>query len=365
MELKLQPRQKILFWLLLLIIGIASFRISDLGLPNIKPYLSFPHFFSFYKQYTAQTDQPKVLVIWGHGYGEREHKQRLMITAKRLGIEMKGVSNEAPEQENDRFQYKRNKIAARIFKPDLVLIIEGWEKPIDGYKNFVILAWPYTSFMGLDYPKYAGVLPVFTDFSPLPPEAKVLFHYYPSVYKTDYANQAPRKLFYSGGIIYDQVRGSMKYRDFFSMLDKTGYLELYGTEKSWQHTPNSLKAPLPFDGVSIIKAANEAGISLVLHGQEQFNAHMPSGRIFEAAAANTVIISDQNKFVQQQFGDNVLYVDTKQDAATMFAQVDAHVRWIFANPEKARHMAENCYTIANEKFNLEDQLQNILAAANQ
>lgn len=359
--LKLQPKDKLKFWILFGIIFTATLYILPIRWSELKDLGSFIHFYSFYKEYKLDTVQPKLLVVWGSGYGEREQKQRIKIAAERIGIAMKSVSNTTPEHAQDLFKWQRNKYAAKIYKPNMVLIIEGWEPIIPGFNNYVTLAWPANSFIGKDFSKYTGVLPVFNDFNSLPANTKIIGNWYPSTYKTDFIPHTPKKLFYLGGTLYDKTRGSDKYKKLFILLDKTGYLAVYGNQDKWQHTPNSLQTTLPFDGKSILQTANAAGITLVLHAQEHFDAGMPTGRIFEAAAANTVIISDKNKFVLDNFGDNVLYIDIDKDAETIFQQIDAHMQWIFANPVKSQAMANKCHVILNEKFNLEDQLNRLLA----
>lgn len=360
-DFKLQPNDRFKFWILFAIICAAILYILPIRWAILKNLLTIPHFYSFYQQYSVNTNQPKLLVVWGSGYGEREQIQRIKIAAERIGITVKSVSNHNPEHAKDFFKWQRNKYAAKIYQPDLVLIIEGWEPLIKGYKNYVALAWPTTNFIGIDFSKYDGVLPVFSDFNTLPADTNIKGNWYPSTYKTDFIPQTPKKLFYLGGTLYDKTRGSDKYKQLFMLLDKTGYLAVYGNRDKWQHTPNSLQTTLPFDGKSILQAANAAGVNLVLHAQEHFDAGMPTGRIFEAAAANAVIISDKNKFVQKNFGDNVLYIDIDKDAEDIFKQIDAHMRWVFANPAKAQEMADKCHTIANEKFNLEEQLRRLTA----
>jgi spore maturation protein CgeB len=82
----------------------------------------------------------------------------------------------------------------------------------------------------------------------------------------------------------------------------------------------------------------------------------PSARIFEAAAASSVIISDELPFTQKHFGDSVLYVDTTQSAEEMFRTIDGHVKWILSHPQEAQELARRSHQIFCEKFALEDFL---------
>lgn len=102
---------------------------------------------------------------------------------------------------------------------------------------------------------------------------------------------------------------------------------------------------------------NQHGISLVLHNGGHLQNKAPSGRIFEAAAAAAVIISDEHAFVKREFKNSVLYIDHRK--FDLFSQIEKHMQWIKANPEKARAMAEKAHQIFLQKFTLEDQLNHL------
>ena len=86
----------------------------------------------------------------------------------------------------------------------------------------------------------------------------------------------------------------------------------------------------------------------------------PSARIFEAAAASSIIISDELPFTKKHFGDSVLYVDTTRSAEEMFRTINAHMQWIFAHQGEAEAMARRSHQIFCEKFALEDLMRDIL-----
>jgi spore maturation protein CgeB len=91
-----------------------------------------------------------------------------------------------------------------------------------------------------------------------------------------------------------------------------------------------------------------------MHRDTHLKAGAPSGRIFEAAAAAAVIISDKHPFVEKEFKNSVLYVDQTRD--DLFEQIDTHMRWIKENPEAAKTKALQAHKIFLEKFTLEEQL---------
>ncbi|MFI0434495.1 MAG: hypothetical protein ACH350_02050 [Parachlamydiaceae bacterium] len=183
-------------------------------------------------------------------------------------------------------------------------------------------------------------------------------HWYPSVGKTEYEPVVPKKIFYCG-FQWDGKRNGSEYTKMFSLLDLKGYLVVYGPIHRWTCAPNSVQGLLPFDGESIKKAIREAGICLVLHASPHLALGAPSSRIFEAAASCSIIISDKNPFVVQEFGDSVLYIEESDNGEDLFKQVDAHVQWIFSHPKEAEALAKKAHAIFIEKFTLEKQLDDL------
>ena len=142
----------------------------------------------------------------------------------------------------------------------------------------------------------------------------------------------------------------------FSLLDQNDWLQVYGPEERWGFIPHSLKGMLPFDGISIRKAIQEAGIALVLHSSRHLGIGAPSARVFEAAAASAVIISDMHPFIMREFGGSVLYVDHRKNGEEMFKQIKSHMEWIRLHPEEAKELAYRSHKIFLEKFTLESEL---------
>ena len=217
-----------------------------------------------------------------------------------------------------------------------------------------------------EYANFDALLPSFTAIDKLKNAYEATgksfngFTWYPTVYTTEYQVAQPQYLFYSGGTLWDGTRASSKYKQLFSKLDQTGYFRVCGVVDKWQHTPNSAIGLIPIDGKSLIAAIHKAGISLVLHTQGHIESGAPTARIFEAAAANAVIIADRHPFIQQNFGNNVLYIDTEKSAENIFQQIDQHMQWIYAHPKEAQAKAINCHDIFMQKFSLDAQLLKLL-----
>jgi len=176
--------------------------------------------------------------------------------------------------------------------------------------------------------------------------------FYPTPQQTDYNSFNPQKLFATGST-WDKLRRSDKYQEFLKKLVATGRIEFYGHYS--KNFGNAYKGFIS-NARDIVPAIHECGIYLLLHSSFHLKTNTPSGRIFEAAAAGALIISDQNQFVIDNFGDNVLYFDQTQNSDIIAKQIEDHLNWIKANPEKAKNMAENTHKIFLQKFTMETQL---------
>ncbi|HSX19765.1 MAG TPA: glycosyltransferase [Gammaproteobacteria bacterium] len=344
----------------------------------------FPHLYVhkwFASQYYVYNDKPKMLIVWRNGLGERELGARIMKVMPKLGVNVKFVNlrNDKKPTIFDQKILDKPAAAAAAMQPDFILVIDRAVPPVAGFRNYVVLDQHPGAYIKQDQGKFEFIKPYHYQFNGLFPafkEIDLLQQVYeaqgkpyvglpwrPTVHSNNYQAQTAKRLFYPGGSLSDATRGSEKYKQVMRMLDQTGYFEVYGWKERWKHTPNSYRGFIPIDGESLQRINNRAGISLLLHDMEHFNAGVPTGRIFEAAAANTIMISDKHPFIIEHFGDNVLYIDVDQDAEHMFKQIDQHVQWIFAHPEEAKIMANRCHAIFLQKFTLEDQMRRVLELA--
>ena len=139
-------------------------------------------------------------------------------------------------------------------------------------------------------------------------------------------------------------------------MSEEKYTHFFGIAKNGLEYGEAYKGSIAQQSNSVSDKIHEIGICLVLHSDLHIQNAIPSGRIFEAAAASAIIISDKNPFVDRYFKDSVLYIDQKKSGEEMFSQIDAHVNWIFSNLEKAQKMAKRSYQIFIEQFLLEKQL---------
>jgi hypothetical protein len=334
----------------------------------------------FKKQYIVRDPGVKMLLVWRRGIGERELGSRIMIVMQNLGVNVRFVCAYQGDSLYDKFIADKPALAAAAMQPDFILTIDREVPVIAAAPNFLVLDQSSSNYIAIDlnnkpklinpeHYKFAGLLPAFKEIDLLKEayEANgreyVGFNWRPTVHRTNFKAQRPQKLFYPGGDISDNTRSTNKYIEVFRKLEDTGYFEVYGSPGRWLHTPKSYRGSIPFDGVSMLKINNQAGVTLIFHARDHLATATPTGRIFEAVGANTVVISDRNQFIIDNFGDNVLYIDVDQDAAGIFSQIDQHMQWIFNHPQQAQQMAERCHDIFMEKFTLEEQMLRLLEIA--
>ncbi len=147
-----------------------------------------------------------------------------------------------------------------------------------------------------------------------------------------------------------------KFRSFYKLLSRDGLVSFYGINKNDALIKRGYVGSIPFDGVSVIDVLQKHGVVLILHSDIHNQEGIPTSRIFEAAAASTVIISDENSFVRKHFGDSVFYIDTSLKASEIDRQVRKHMKFIKSNPGKALEMAKTAHQIFVDQFEMSNQL---------
>lgn len=232
-------------------------------------------------------------------------------------------------------------------------------------KNYLAIFDPYnhyfesSGYLKMEYRFYDGYLLTYEpgvgdkNFSNRysPPHLR----WYPTVYDVAYKKVNPKYLFYICST-WGNRRNDSRYQTLLNFLEKGGYARFYGDVKVGEQYPKSFKGPIPFMGDHLYKAIQEAGIYLLLHSEFHLKYGLPSGRIFEAAASSAVILSDNNAFIKEHFGDSVLYIDVDASGESMFEQVERHMRWIRLHKKQAARMAKRSHAIFKEKFLLEMQM---------
>jgi hypothetical protein len=147
-----------------------------------------------------------------------------------------------------------------------------------------------------------------------------------------------------------------RHGEIFRGLDGRVPLRLYGPPKAWGDRGESYRGVLPFDGVSVINAIKDAGIALCLQKAAHREANCPSMRLFEAAAAGALIITEDFEFPRECFRDSVLYLDADLPAPVVVEQIVSHVEWASGNPEAANRLAQRSNELFRRRLSLECML---------
>lgn len=169
--------------------------------------------------------------------------------------------------------------------------------------------------------------------------------------------QKKRKLFYVG-INLERTFDNMRYGTLLAELDKTGRLEIYGPKEAFGKANlwagfESYQGEIPFDGRAIMEKINQAGICLALNSPMHNDANAVSNRTYEAAAAGAVIISDDNEFVHEYFGDSVFYLDRDMSEEEASVRIMEILDWVNENPEQAYDMACRAQRVFLEELTLD------------
>jgi phosphoglycerol transferase len=144
-----------------------------------------------------------------------------------------------------------------------------------------------------------------------------------------------------------------RHGQIFAGLEGRVAINLYGAPAAWTDRGESYRGQLPFDGESVIGALRESGVALCLHKHAHRQANCPSMRLFEAAAAGAVIITDDFGFPREHFRDAVLYVDADLPADLVVGQIVEHMHWISDNPDAANRLAGRSNALFRDRLTLE------------
>ncbi len=152
----------------------------------------------------------------------------------------------------------------------------------------------------------------------------------------------------------------LRFQELFEGLDHQDYMEVYGNPNGWKHLTHAYKGVIPYDGESVLQTLNQAGVGLCLHREEHRQAALPSMRIFEIVASGAIAICGNHPFIQETFGNSVLYIDSDASYTTQIEQISSHMQWIKDNPEAALERSVKAHSIFLKTYALEKLLLNLL-----
>ena len=147
----------------------------------------------------------------------------------------------------------------------------------------------------------------------------------------------------------------------FRALDGRVPLKLFGPASAWADRGAAYGGSLPFDGISVVEAIRRSGIALCLHKAAHRASGCPSMRLFEAAAAGALIITDDFSFPRHWFRDSVLYVDVALPTPLLVEQIVRHVEWALANPVAASRLALRSNALFRRSLSLDCMLSGLPA----
>ncbi|MBN9565926.1 MAG: glycosyltransferase family 1 protein [Alphaproteobacteria bacterium] len=329
------------------------------------------HKYGFDRNHLSQKKEgrPKVLVVTcSYMFGERLAAKRFLDSFARLNIPATEVIIPSIETNGLGYKWHTNlflKLARKWVKPDLVLCITPLFLPhFEDVPQFSLVTGPDTNpplrlflhnhlFLASESHDYI------TNYA-LQPWQKLTLEIYPSVGKTDFETPQFKSIFYCGAN-WDPLRNSDNYRWVYQQLDQQGIITFYGPKEAW-HMYQNYRGLIPMDSNKFHTAMRECGIGLCLHSQLHLDSATPTARIFELAAAGSIIICDDHPFVRKHFKDSVLYINHRLGREEILAQIRAHYNWIITNPEKAHQKAQRAHQIFCEHFTLESMIKRIIEA---
>lgn len=317
-----------------------------------------------------------VIKLWPNlATAEDECIARLKITARSLGLECLEVDSSARLVDRPHVQLTKDDV-------DFVLSLHFETPKQYDIFSFVALWNPLQFFHEWGYRRFGRHLLTHDDFlscsSPWaddqvrrllasdPMREGPKFQLYHSLSEPIFPPTiGDGKLFYCG-INWERLgKKQQRHGVLLKLLDETGDLRIYGPRRFngvdvWAGF-KSYAGPVPFDGVSIVRLINKAGIALVLSSEAHLQSELMSSRLFESLAAGAVIICDDNRFAQRFFGKTLLYIDPTLGAEETHARVKTHLDWIRSDPARARELAKEAQEIFLKDFALDHSLQKIYA----
>jgi phosphoglycerol transferase len=149
----------------------------------------------------------------------------------------------------------------------------------------------------------------------------------------------------------------MRHASLFYKLHEYGIFNAYGPKAAWKYISKSYRGTIPFDGDSILETISKHGISLCLHKKEHKLADTPSMRLFEAAAAGSLIIADDIPFAHRTFGDTAFYLDSSLTESEQAEFIREKVDWANNNYNKCLEMTTAAKEIFEKDWSLEVLLE--------
>lgn len=158
---------------------------------------------------------------------------------------------------------------------------------------------------------------------------------------------------------------NVNYFSLFNHLEDGEYVKCYGSKEAWQKLSAKLYGgEIARDSLTAMKKFAEHGIGLCLQHPDIDNEGIPAKQAFEISAACGITICTQNSYMQNNFGDSILYIDRNLSPKELANAVKEKIMWIRANQNQAIEMAKSAHDIFNRQLSQEFFLENMLKMHN-
>jgi hypothetical protein len=174
---------------------------------------------------------------------------------------------------------------------------------------------------------------------------------------TEYQELKYKKIIYYGENL-DRFKNN-KFKILFGQLIENKMIDVFGTSNLANYLEYKHYNLEKMSMNDIIKNIQAHGISLIIHSKKQNDDGIPSSRFFESVSAGAIVISDRNSFIEKNYGDYVLFVDTEMSAQKMFDQISKHYKWIKKNPKKVAKLTAMAHKKMLSQHNLDAELTKI------
>ena len=156
------------------------------------------------------------------------------------------------------------------------------------------------------------------------------------------------------GLCYFGTNWDPRSRPLFRALVRSDYMRIYGPKESWSYLQGERYFGSPdFDGNAVQKEYAKYGVGLALLSLGHALDDVISNRLFEIASVGAAAICPDIPWIRKNFGDNVYYFDPNATIYEIFAQIDAAMQTIAADPKAAAERARNTRAIFEERFSSE------------
>lgn len=281
---------------------------------------------------------------------EHELSMRIKVAGENVGIEVKSCATSREIYE---------------FAPDLVLAMHFRLSKLTDHPTFGCMWNPHFFFANepsfvrniLSYDGYLfggrGIEQFISDTTFTLAKEYVSGTFFPSCQKTEFfscrfddAHLAVLGTNWDGN----------RFEPLFRSLAESGQASFFGPGRSWDHVGPAYAGEVAFDGKSVLPILRQCGVTLALHRTEHLIDAAPNMRLFEGVAAGTAVITEDQGFAREAFGDTLLYVDPTLPPQYLAEQILSHVAHVRSQPQVASERARAAHAIFLERYSLEQQL---------